>query len=102
MLWQTPRWPHRSIPPGFADPRFDGLLRQASEEKNDTQRNIDLASAEELAMRSVPLIPLYHERSMQLTRPNVMGLQANALELLDLRSTWFHAATVAKQEQAAP
>jgi oligopeptide transport system substrate-binding protein len=86
----------------FADPRFDGLLRQASEEKNDTQRNIDLASAEELAMRSVPLIPLYHERSMQLTRPNVMGLQANALELLDLRSTWFHAATVPKQEQAAP
>lgn len=73
----------------FADPRVDALIDHAAHEKNDVERNIDLASAENLAMRAVPLIPLYHERSVQLTLPYVMGLRANALELLDLRDTWF-------------
>lgn len=90
----------------FADPRYDALMRQASVGRSSEQRYTDLASAEALAMRALPLIPLYHERSTQLTRPNVMGLHANALELLDLRSTWFlnvpPGKAVAVSAQAAP
>lgn len=73
----------------FADPRFDAYMRQASQEKNEVRRNASLASAEDLATRAVPLLPLYHERSVELALPFVMGLRANALEILDLRETWF-------------
>lgn len=73
----------------FADPRYDILMRLAAQEKDRSKRYEQLAGAEALAMRSMPLIPLYHEQSVLLTLPSVMGLQANALELLDLRRAWF-------------
>jgi oligopeptide transport system substrate-binding protein len=73
----------------FADPRVDILMRLAAQEKVETKRYDQLAGAEALAMRAMPLIPLYHEQSMLLTLPDVMGLEANGMELLDLKRAWF-------------
>jgi len=73
----------------FADPRFDALFGLSLTKVQVADRMKDLADAEKLAMQEVPLIPLYHERYMLLTAPNVRGLSINPMELLDLSRVFF-------------
>jgi peptide/nickel transport system substrate-binding protein len=69
----------------YADPAFDALYSQALAQRNEADRMKDLALAEQVAMRDVPLIPLYHERYIVLLDPRVRDFEINAMELLDLR-----------------
>ena len=69
----------------YANPGFDALFALSMTERNESDRMKDLARAEEIAMKEVPLIPLYHERYIVLLDPKVQNLAINAMELLDLR-----------------
>lgn len=69
----------------YADPRFDRLYALALTRDQLPARMADLAQAERIAMEDVPVIPLYHERYIMLSAPNVEGLSINPMELLDLR-----------------
>lgn len=73
----------------YANPGFDALYSGAMAQLDSTRRMNELAAAENLALRDVPLVPLYHERVMLLLAPKVQGLQVNSMELLDLRGVWF-------------
>lgn len=68
----------------YADPRFDVLFAKSMTETDEQQRMQDLARAEKIAMRDVPLVPLYHERYIVLLDPKVRDLAMNPMELLDL------------------
>lgn len=76
----------------YADPRFDSLYALALTRDKVAERMEDLAKAEGIAMRDVPVIPLYHERYIMLCAPNVEGLSINPMELLDLRRVRLSAA----------
>lgn len=68
----------------YADPRFDVLFAKSMTETDEQRRMQDLARAEKIAMRDVPLVPLYHERYIVLLDPKVRDLAMNPMELLDL------------------
>ena len=73
----------------YADPRFDALFAKSMTETDEQRRMQDLARAEEIAMRDVPLVPLYHERYIVLLDPKVLDLAVNPMELLDLSRVRF-------------
>lgn len=73
----------------YANPRFDELFALSLTKGSEAERMKDLAQAEALAMKDVPLIPLYHERYIMLLGPQVKGMQINPMELLDLRKVHF-------------
>lgn len=73
----------------YADPKFDALFGLSLTKGSETDRMQDLARAEALAIKDVPLIPLYHERYVMLLAPRVKGMQINPMELLDLRQVHF-------------
>lgn len=69
----------------YNNPRFDTQYGLALLKYDEAERMRDLAGAEAIALRDVPLVPLYHERYVMLASPRVGGLHVNAMELLDLR-----------------
>ena len=73
----------------YANPRFDELFALSMTKGSEAERMTDLAQAEALAIKDVPLIPLYHERYIMLLGPQVKGMQINPMELLDLRKVHF-------------
>jgi oligopeptide transport system substrate-binding protein len=73
----------------FRDPGFDELFRKALGERDEDARNRLLAEAEAIAMKHVPVAPLYHERALWLLQPYVRGLTLNSLEGMDLSTVWL-------------
>jgi ABC-type transport system substrate-binding protein len=73
------------------DPRFDSLYAASMAENDVTARYHALAEAERIAMKDVPLIPLYHPCYILLAEPQVQDLHINPMELIDLRAVWFSA-----------
>ncbi|HEY0979192.1 MAG TPA: ABC transporter substrate-binding protein [Flavobacteriales bacterium] len=87
-----------SLPSGFnttryKDPVFDPLYTEAGITTGVRERMDLLAAAEERLMQDLPVIPLYHERSVRLMQPYVRDLFLNPMELLDLTRVWFDPAT---------
>jgi ABC-type transport system substrate-binding protein len=75
----------------YMDPRFDSLYAASMAENDVTARYHALAEAERIAMKDVPLIPLYHPCYILLAEPQVQDLHINPMELIDLRAVWFSA-----------
>ena len=69
--------------------RFDSLFVSAQRTVDRSERMRSLAGAEAVAMQDVPLVPLYHERSIRLMQPYVRDLPMNAMEYRDLGRVWF-------------
>jgi len=73
----------------YMEPRFDSLYAASMSESDVTTRMRSLAQAEGIAMKDVPLIPLYHPYYILLAEPQVQDLHINPMELIDLRGVWF-------------
>lgn len=66
--------------PGYADPRYDDLLRRASAAADPAARAALLADAERLLLEAYPVVPLYFMTSKHLVAPRVAGFRPNALD----------------------
>lgn len=77
----------------YASPEFDEHFTMARSTGDGAQRLSYLARADKIAMRDVPVVPLYHERYVMLVDPRLIGLHINAMELLDLRLVHFSPTT---------
>jgi ABC-type oligopeptide transport system substrate-binding subunit len=65
---------------GYANPRYDALLDQASVEGNATRRFELLRQAEAIALEDHPVIPLFGYVSKHLVKPWVGGWRDNVLD----------------------
>lgn len=68
---------------------FDTCYAKALRSADATDRLRELALAERQLMTDMVVVPLYHQRVMQLVQPNVRGVTINGLETLDLAAVWF-------------
>lgn len=73
----------------FMDARFDSLFAAAGRTADHAERLRLLALAEDRLMQELPVIPLYHERSVRLVQPWVKDFPINGMEYRDLRTVWF-------------
>jgi ABC-type oligopeptide transport system substrate-binding subunit len=70
---------------GFADPRYDALIRAASSEVDPKRRMKLLHDAEALAIEQAVFLPIYHYSTTELVKPYVQGLHQNALDTHPLK-----------------
>ena len=75
-------------PPNYTrynDPMFDKLYEQALEENNDTLRYRLYQEMDQRVIDAAPVVPIWYDVVVHLVNPRVHGLDANALNLLELR-----------------
>jgi oligopeptide transport system substrate-binding protein len=80
---------HNPAPPNYtrySDPVFDRLYEQALQENNDSLRYILYRRMDQRVIDAAPVVPIWYDVVVHLVNPRVHGLQANALNLLELRS----------------
>ena len=76
-------------PPNYTrynNPRFDAVFEQALAETNDSLRYKLYREADQIMMQDAPVVPLWYDVVIHLVQPNVQHFNANALNLLELRS----------------
>lgn len=66
--------------PGYANPRYDGLLRQAANAAEPAVRASRLAEAERTLLADYPIAPLYFMTNKHLVAPRVAGFLPNPLD----------------------
>jgi oligopeptide transport system substrate-binding protein len=66
--------------PGYSNPRFSELIRQATVEPRPNVRLDYLRDAEESMLNDYPIIPIYFVRSRRLVKPYVGGAQINPMD----------------------
>jgi oligopeptide transport system substrate-binding protein len=66
--------------PGYNNPRFSELIRQATVEPRPSVRLDYLRNAEESMLNDYPIIPIYFVRSRRLVKPYVGGAQINPMD----------------------
>lgn len=79
-------------PPNYTrynNPQFDELFEKAMTETNDSLRYQLYRQADQVMIKDAPVVPLWYDVAVHLVQPNVHGFPANALNLLELRRTFF-------------
>ncbi len=71
----------------FRDEAFDRVFEQAIQEVNDTVRYRLYQEADRIIVDQAPVIPLWYDRVIRLTRPGVRDFHPTAQNLLELRRT---------------
>ena len=66
--------------PGYANPRYDALLREAAAAADPAARAASLEEAEQLLLRDHPIAPLYFMTNKHLVAPRVAGFSLNPLD----------------------
>ncbi len=77
-------------PPNYTryhNPAFDLLFEKAIAETNDSIRYELYRQADQLMINDAPVVPLWYDKAVRLVQPYVKGFRANALNLLELRTT---------------
>ena len=69
----------------FKDPVFDRLYEQALLEDDDSVRYRLYRQMDQRVIDAAPVVPLWYDEVIHLVNPRVRGLEANALNLLELR-----------------
>jgi len=69
----------------YSDPVFDKLYERALEENNDSLRYQLYRQMDQRVMDAAPVVPLWYDVVVHLVNPRVHGLEANALNMLELR-----------------
>ena len=69
----------------YQDPVFDRLYEQALQENNDSLRYRLYREMDQRVIDAAPVVPLWYDEVVHLINPRVHGLEANALNLLELR-----------------
>jgi len=75
-------------PPNYTryhNPSFDALYERALLETNDSVRYALYRQMDQLVIDDAPVVPLFYDMAIHLVNKNVHGMQANALNLLELR-----------------
>ena len=75
-------------PPNYTrydDPGFDRLYERALQENNDSARYRLYQEMDQRVIDAAPVVPLWYDEVVHLINPRVRGLEANALNLLELR-----------------
>lgn len=75
-------------PPNYTRYRnaaFDHLYETALEETNDSLRYQLYRQMDQIMIDDAPIVPLFYDQVIHLLQPNVKGLEANGLNLLELR-----------------
>jgi len=79
-------------PPNYTryhNPAFDLLFEKAIAETNDSIRYELYRQADQLMINDAPVVPLWYDKAVRLVQTRVVGFRANALNLLELRTTRF-------------
>ena len=79
-------------PPNYTryhNPAFDQLFEKAIAETNDSIRYELYRQADQLMINDAPVVPLWYDKAVRLVQTRVVGFRANALNLLELRTTRF-------------
>ncbi len=69
----------------FKNTEFDNLYEKASQETNDSIRHELYIEMDELIIQEAAIVPLYYDRVLRFTQPNISGFNSNAMNLLDLK-----------------
>jgi len=69
----------------FKSKVFDDWYRQSLKINNDTLRFQLYAKMDSLESSEAPVVPLFYDEILHFTQKNVVGLQTNALNIIDLR-----------------
>jgi ABC-type transport system substrate-binding protein len=69
----------------YKNPRFDALFERAIRETNDSLRYQLYREADQVMINDAPVVPLWYDMVVHLIQPNLKGLPANGLNLLELR-----------------
>ncbi len=75
-------------PPNYTryhDAFFDKLYEQALQENNDSLRYRLYRQMDQRVVDAAPVVPLWYDEVVHFINPRVRGLEANALNLLELR-----------------
>jgi len=64
----------------YANPAYDALLAEASNERGDQQRSAIMAAAETMLLDDYPIAPLYFYVSKHLVDPGISGFEDNVLD----------------------
>ncbi|MBN8554934.1 MAG: peptide ABC transporter substrate-binding protein [Deltaproteobacteria bacterium] len=70
---------------GWANAKFDKLLRDSASEMNVKKRMAMLGQAEKILMEEVPVVPLYHSVYFSLMSPRMEGFQTNMFGMYQFR-----------------
>ena len=66
--------------PGYANPRYDGLVTQAAARGDDPERRRLLSSAERMLLEDHAIVPLYFMTNKHLVSNRISGFLPNALD----------------------
>lgn len=69
----------------FSNPGFDALYEKALTENNDSLRIALYRQMDRIIVAEAPIVPLYYDQVVRFTHPWVKGMEANALNMLELR-----------------
>lgn len=69
----------------FANEKFDDLYERASKETNDSVRYLLYNRMDEIIINQAAIVPLYYDRVLRFSQPNISGFNPNAMNLLDLK-----------------
>lgn len=78
----TPKGPNYTL---FSSAEYDGLYADALRETQDSTRCSIYARMDSLLMAEAPVVVLFYDRVLRFTRPEISGLPADAMNMLDLR-----------------
>lgn len=76
---------------GYANPEFDALVRGALDQRDRATRHESYRRAEDVLMRDLPILPLFHYTSQHLVAPSVRGLYPNLLDYHPYQGVWLDA-----------
>ncbi|WP_074976900.1 ABC transporter substrate-binding protein [Zhouia amylolytica] len=69
----------------FSDDTFDKWYQKALKEPNDSIRTILYKKMDSLVISKAPVVPLYYDEAIRFTHKNLKGLNANPLNMLNLK-----------------
>lgn len=74
---------------GWSDRQYDAMLADANATPNVSTRMRKLAGCEEYMLRSMPILPLYHNAQAYLQKPYVRGLPRSPIDGISFKYAWI-------------
>ena len=74
---------------GYSDPVFDKRLANADLVANPILRMQELAACERYLLKSMPVVPIFHNVWLYLQKPFVRGIEANPLDKHPFKYAWI-------------